>query len=85
MGDKNSSMEPGGNRSKFKLALFAGILGGIVSVLVDADHLPEIWGFQSARALHTPVLAVAGFITVFSLARLGRLRAKLVLNKKRAL
>lgn len=82
MADKNSPMEPVGNRSKLKLALFAGILGGVANILVDVDHLPEIWGLQSARMLHAPVFVGAGFIAVFSLARLGRLFAGLVLTKK---
>lgn len=32
---------------EFRSALFAGILGGIVNVLVDIDHIPGFWGGRS--------------------------------------
>jgi hypothetical protein len=39
-----------------KLALLAGLLGGIVNVLVDADHIPyyffHVWAFGYLNAFH---------------------------------
>jgi hypothetical protein len=71
--------------SIFVFALFVGICGGIVGVLVDIDHLPMVWGGEGSRALHTPLAIFAGIVALYCLARLGGLLYKVVSlkNKRR--
>ena len=57
-------------------ALFAGLCGGIISVLVDADHL--FWG---TRAWHVPLLVISSLVLCGCGAYLGRLLVRMVLNK----
>ena len=61
-------------------ALFAGVCGGILGVLVDLDHLTMVWGGEASRALHTPLAAFAGIVALCCLARLAGLLARVVLG-----
>jgi len=59
-------------------ALFVGLCGGIISVLVDADHL--FWGI---RAWHLPLLIISSLILCGCGAYLGRLLFIMVLSKQK--
>lgn len=69
--------------SSFVFALFIGILGGTVNILVDFDHLPMVWGGEESRAFHTPLAIVAGVVVLYCFARLGGLLVGMVLRRKK--
>ena len=71
------------NCSIFKFALFIGICGGIVNVLVDIDHAPMFWGGTASRALHPALLISAGIVALCYSACLAGCVARLVLEKKK--
>lgn len=79
-----------GNRMDNKvlwLALYAFGIGGVVSVLVDLDHILAYYGFiytqgmWEHRPLHIPLAIIACGVGVCSCAYLGRLAHKVVLRK----
>ncbi len=59
-------------------ALFVGLCGGVISVLIDADHV--LWG---GREWHLPVFFIGGLILCGCSAYLGRLFVKMVLKSSR--
>jgi len=67
--------------SEYQFTFFVGILGGILGVLVDLDHIPSLFreGIYH-RLWHTPVLIVALFVGGYCLAHLAGLLARLVLK-----
>lgn len=71
------------NSSRFKFALFIGLLGGAVNVLVDIDHSPVLWGGTATRAFHTPVLISAGIVAFYCVACVARLFFRMVLRHER--
>ena len=71
------------NCSIFKFALFIGICGGIVNVLVDIDHAPMFWGGTPTRALHPAFLVGGSIILISYVACLTGCVARLVLEKKK--
>ena len=58
--------------------LFVGLCGGIISVLVDADHL--FWG---TRAWHLPLLVISSLILCGCGTYLGRLLVGMVLKNRK--
>jgi membrane associated rhomboid family serine protease len=54
-------------------ALLVGLLCGVVSVLVDLDHIVGHYLGWNGRFLHTPLLIVAGVVILSLGAYLGRL------------
>ena len=69
---------PNRTRNKdLKLALLVGLLGGIVNVLVDLDHLQA-----GGRPAHLALGAVACLIALYFVARFGRLYLRMVLKKR---
>lgn len=82
MAIKNRRVDDSRNHSTFRSALLVGILGGILAVLVDIDHLPILWGGQASRTFHIPLSIAAGFIAIYCFARIGGLLVGQVLSRR---
>jgi hypothetical protein len=64
-------------------ALCAGILGGIISVLLDIDHpLSVLLGIDYSRFLHPWVLAICGITLLAMCAYFARLCIIAILRKR---
>lgn len=68
--------------SRGKFALWLGLFGGAVNVLVDIDHSPVLWGGKASRAFHPAILIGAGVIALCCLACIGGLLVRMVLKNK---
>ena len=63
-------------------ALFAGLCGGVVGVLLDVDHILTFYFPQlGARPLHQPALYLSCGFTVYYIACAGRSFLETVLKK----
>jgi len=77
-----------GNRDLHKsigIALLVGISSGVISVLVDIDHLISFalgWPTTMSRFLHTPALIVAICVIICCIACLGGLLYRSILRKR---
>jgi len=54
-----------------RTALLVGILGGVVNVAIDFDHL-----WKPSRSWHIPLGVIAGIIAVYCIARIRGLCCK---------
>lgn len=61
-------------------ALYLGLCGGLVAVLIDFDHVALVFGHPHGRIWHTPLLILALFVAVYCCARIGRLLPGLFLK-----
>ncbi len=65
-----------------------GVLGGLVGVLVDADHLVAYfifhWSKFSGRFLHIPIFIVVCIVLICMVAYLARLYLVAVLRNRNA-
>ena len=75
-----------GNNMETSIAFFVFGLCGVVSVLVDIDHLLALliwkyWNptFWNGRCLHSPILAIACLVIIGCCAYWGGLHIRLVL------
>jgi len=72
--------------SQRKFALLAGLCGGVLSCIVDVDHVVAYekgWDYLLVRPWHTPILIVASIVLGCCCALLGRFYVKLVLKEKK--
>ena len=72
------------HRVQFRTALYLGLLGGIVGVLLDVDHIftyydEETWG---SRWFHWPAFYISCGVVVYYGACAGRLLYKKILRKR---
>lgn len=84
MASKNRRVDDSRNHSTFRSALLVGILGGVLAVLVDIDHLPILWGGRASRTFHIPLFIAASLVAVYCFARLGGLLVEQVLSRRLA-
>jgi len=82
VGKTNRRVDARSDNPQFRTTFLVGILGGVLGVLVDIDHVPALFGGQASKALHTPLLVGAGIIAFYCFARLRRLLVGKVLSKK---
>lgn len=64
------------NRHHVWFTLLVGLLGGLVGVAVDFDHL-----WKPSRQAHIPLLIASVLVAVYCLARIRGLSNRLVLKK----
>ena len=67
--------------SRLAFALWAGFLGGCVSVLVDIDHFSIFWSHPKGRIAHSPLLIIALFVSLYCCTCIGGLLTRLVLTR----
>ena len=57
---------------KIMLALFLLLISGIAGVLIDADHLPYVFGlYDDGRPLHKPAFVLSVFLLTYHSIRFG--------------